>query len=70
MTDHEPKTGILSSLKYTNILLTIIALTLILSVICMHASKGKHCSKTKKSMIGGASKQQCPVPAQDAAPAK
>ena len=64
MTNHEPKERILASLKYTNILLTIITLTLILSVICMHARMAKNRRKGMRGMMGGASKFQCPIPAQ------
>ncbi len=70
MANQEPTAGILGSLKCTNILLTIIALTLILAATCMHINKEKYCHKSKKGMVGSTSKRLCPIPAQDTAPVK
>ncbi|PIQ90001.1 MAG: hypothetical protein COV72_00375 [Candidatus Omnitrophica bacterium CG11_big_fil_rev_8_21_14_0_20_42_13] len=62
MTQHDKNGGFFSSLKYTNILLTIITLILIVSTVCIHMNKMRHCYKCKKGI--------CPVHMPKAMPAK
>lgn len=67
MANGEKAGGLFSSLKYTNILLTIITLILISSVLCKHLymSKKHLCWKSGKGamsgMMGGKGAMECPV---------
>lgn len=58
--------GLFSSLKYTNILLTIITIILILSVVCIHMNKKRYHRKYKKGAISGITKLKCPICAPEA----
>lgn len=67
MPNGEKAGGVFSSLKYTNILLTIIAIVLLAGVACKHLymSKKHFCWKSGKGamsgMMGGKGAMECPV---------
>lgn len=48
MAEGEKKHGLFSSLTYTNILLTIIVIFLVLGAVCKHMNKARHCFACKQ----------------------